>query len=229
MAAYAHIGQFEQFYAYELQKQKMVDEKKGGWGKLAIDLRGAVEKEREQRDAKPARVSERRASTSYISDDMHNRLLVDDDEESGRDSTRPSFTKSHTISDRRSTRSSKRVVSPVSGGESESQMAKRLSSGLTKSRDIEAHTAGHLGKTSRARIMKELSFRNAGEVDASVNGPSLDAAMGGNERSPAAGGRTSHMKPPAILGLAAARLKRGAGKAASGSIRNASPTDSPKS
>ena len=231
---------------WQLIKQKMVDEKKGGWGKLAIDLRGAVEKEREQAAAAPKhRMSERRASTSYISDDMHNRLLIDEDELEERESeasigsfARPSFGKSHTISDRGSLRSvqdrasSKRVVSPVSGGEDRESLAKRLSSGLTKAVDMESDTHSHLGKTSRARVMKELSFRNASEVDASANGPSLDSAMGmgTKDKSPAGRPQKHTMKPPAMLGLAAARLKRGAAKPG-GSTRNGIATDksSPKS
>ena len=56
---------------WKLVKQKLVDEKKHGWGKLAVDIQGAIRKEKEAREVADCKAGNRRSSASVIRDDIH--------------------------------------------------------------------------------------------------------------------------------------------------------------
>ncbi|GMH83149.1 hypothetical protein TL16_g09500 [Triparma laevis f. inornata] len=167
---------------WSLIKQKMVTDKKGGWGKLAIDLKGAVQKERE---VKKAQVKERRQSTSFISDNIHDALLETKKEGESNDNSphmeRKSFT-SHKEEGRSSFRGSQRgsKIQPVVGGGGSpksppEELNKRLSSGLTKAGAVEKQTKVLTRAGTNRRVMKELSFREKKDDKEGKEGPSLDA------------------------------------------------------
>ncbi|GMH81942.1 hypothetical protein TrVE_jg7740 [Triparma verrucosa] len=163
---------------WSLIKQKMVDEKKGGWGKLAIDLKGAVQKEREVRKAQ---VKERRQSTSFISDNIHDSLLKNAENNKGGDSSphmeRTSFSKNNTERSMGSFRGSNSArIKPVGGGEKKVRSA---SSGLTLSDSVETQTKVLTRAGTNRRVMKELSFRAKSDSvkGEEGEGPSLDALV----------------------------------------------------
>jgi len=172
---------------WKLIKQKMINEKKGGWGKLAIDLKGAVAKEKEAKEQAKimAATIERRGSTNFLSEGIHGMLLQheqgNDSEQSpmtspiaAKSPTPPKFQKAGTEKVFKSA-----AIKPTGGGPERS--TKRVdgqrskgglgdSSGLTKTSNLEMPD-NHLPK--RGRVMKELSFKQK----SNSNGKSLDSQV----------------------------------------------------
>ena len=169
-------GALFQKAGWKLIKQKMVDEKKGGWGKLAIDLKGAVAKEKEAKDAAKAKVItlEKRGNSNYLSEGFHQRIAGDNNHpQSPTTSPNPTkFKKEKTFKSA--------AINPIAGGssgnaliplESEdgAEAMRPPSASLTPKSKLEQPDLHRPGR----RIMKELSFKQK----VSADGSSLDSLV----------------------------------------------------
>jgi NhaP-type Na+/H+ or K+/H+ antiporter len=174
---------------WNLIKDKMVAEKKEGWGKLAVNLKQEIgrihaseavnqvhEKPHNAETAEvEGRFRERRNSQSMLTENLHLKLL---NGSGGPDNSSHSEIGSPVGGEYNSALRSKRfsTVSPE-GRENKSVGI------LTRTEDLEKHTLEH-SDTGKGKMLKELSFRRP-DMAKAENKQSLDSVLGSNKAATA--------------------------------------------